>query len=44
MLERAVEEIKHHLQVGEVPRLVGTSGTIRNFDDYPCLVEIGINS
>jgi exopolyphosphatase/guanosine-5'-triphosphate,3'-diphosphate pyrophosphatase len=28
MLERAVEEIKHHLQVGEVPRLVGTSGTI----------------
>ncbi|MDJ0571432.1 MAG: Ppx/GppA phosphatase family protein [Pleurocapsa sp. MO_192.B19] len=28
MLERSVEEIWHNLQLNEVPRLVGTSGTI----------------
>ncbi|UBF24753.1 Ppx/GppA family phosphatase [Kovacikia minuta CCNUW1] len=28
MLERPVEELKAHLRPGEVPRLVGTSGTI----------------
>lgn len=28
MLERPVEDMRSHLQAGEVPRLVGTSGTI----------------
>lgn len=28
MLERNVDELHHHLKSGEVPRLVGTSGTI----------------
>lgn len=41
MLERAGSEIKHHLQVGEVPRLVGTSGTIETLMTIHALEKLG---
>ncbi|OPF15049.1 exopolyphosphatase [Microcystis aeruginosa KW] len=41
MLERAGSEIKHHLQLGEVPRLVGTSGTIETLMTIHALEKLG---
>ena len=42
MLERAVEEIQHHLQLGEVPRLVGTSGTIETLMTIHAFEKLGL--
>jgi exopolyphosphatase/guanosine-5'-triphosphate,3'-diphosphate pyrophosphatase len=42
MLERAVEEIQAHLQSGEVPRLVGTSGTIETMASLHARETLGM--
>ncbi|OLP19158.1 exopolyphosphatase [Leptolyngbya sp. 'hensonii'] len=41
MLERSVEELRSHLQTGESPRLVGTSGTIETLATLHAREKLG---
>jgi exopolyphosphatase/guanosine-5'-triphosphate,3'-diphosphate pyrophosphatase len=42
MLERGVEELKAHLEIGEQPRLIGTSGTIESLATIHAREKLGI--
>jgi exopolyphosphatase/guanosine-5'-triphosphate,3'-diphosphate pyrophosphatase len=42
MLERAIEELHAHLQVGEQPKLVGTSGTIEALATLHAREKLGV--
>ncbi|NJO74549.1 MAG: Ppx/GppA family phosphatase, partial [Leptolyngbyaceae cyanobacterium RM1_406_9] len=42
MLERSVEEVQAHLKVGELPRLVGTSGTIESLAIIHAREKLGV--
>lgn len=41
MIERSVEELRSHLQPGEQPRLVGTSGTIQTLAELHARDKLG---
>ncbi len=41
MLERPVEELQSHLRLGELPRLVGTSGTIATLAELHAREKLG---
>jgi exopolyphosphatase/guanosine-5'-triphosphate,3'-diphosphate pyrophosphatase len=42
MLERSVEEVQAHLKTGELPRLVGTSGTIESLAIIHAREKLGV--
>jgi exopolyphosphatase/guanosine-5'-triphosphate,3'-diphosphate pyrophosphatase len=42
MLERSVEEVQAHLKAGELPRLVGTSGTIESLAIIHAREKLGV--
>ena len=42
MMERAVEDLRAHLSPGEIPRLVGTSGTIETIATIHAREKLGI--
>lgn len=42
MVERPIEELQAHLQPGEVPRLVGTSGTIEALAELHAREHLGV--
>lgn len=41
MLERPIDELKEHLQPGEIAKMIGTSGTIETLAEMKAMAELG---